>query len=63
MSTSYLLEPLSCEDISLTPWHGLVDHLPLGGINRARRTYNAVSEFRHQMKGTQRIEPTGEQNL
>lgn len=53
-----------CEDISLTPWHGLVDHRPLGGINRARRTiYNAVSEFRHQMNGTQRIEPTGDENL
>ena len=26
-----------CETLFYTPWHGLVDHRPLGGINRLRK--------------------------
>ena len=26
-----------CETLFYTPWHGLIDHRPLGGINRLRR--------------------------
>ncbi|MEE9343588.1 MAG: catalase family protein [Gammaproteobacteria bacterium] len=38
-----------CEDISMSPWHGLVDHRPLGSINRARKqVYQDLSEFRHR---------------
>jgi hypothetical protein len=44
-----------CEALFFSPWHGLADHRPLGGINRMRRAvYEASSAFRHQPK-----EPTG----
>lgn len=40
-----------CEDLFFTPWHGLEDHRPIGGINRMRRAvYEASSTFRHQPK-------------
>ncbi len=40
-----------CEDLFFTPWHGIDEHQPLGGINRMRRAvYEASSEFRHQPK-------------
>ena len=33
------------EPLSFSPWHGLVDHEPLGGINRVRRrVYEALFE-------------------
>jgi hypothetical protein len=36
-----------CETLFYTPWHGLVDHRPLGGINRLRRTvYEESSKLR-----------------
>ncbi len=39
----------SCEDVAFNPWHSLVEHRPLGGMNRARRAiYPALSEFRRQ---------------
>jgi hypothetical protein len=38
-----------CEEISFNPWHALVEHRPLGGLNRARREiYRVMAEFRHQ---------------
>ena len=47
------------EQLSFTPWHSLPEHHPLGSINRARRViYEAVSEFRHRINGTKRVEPT-----
>jgi len=47
------------EQLSFTPWHSLPEHQPLGSINRARRViYEAVSEFRHRINGTKRMEPT-----
>lgn len=36
-----------CEQLVFTPWHGLAEHRPLGGINRLRRdVYEASSESR-----------------
>lgn len=47
------------EHISYTPWHTLPEHVPLGGVNRARRVvYDAVSHARHALNGTARREPT-----
>jgi len=39
----------SCEDVAFNPWHSLVEHRPLGSLNRARRAiYPALSEFRRR---------------
>jgi hypothetical protein len=41
-----------CENLFFTPWHGIVEHRPLGGINRLRRAvYEASSKFRHSRNG------------
>jgi hypothetical protein len=32
-----------CEDLFFTPWHGVEDHRPLGGINRLRRAVYEMS--------------------
>ena len=38
-----------CEDLIFSPWNGLVEHRPLGGINRLRRdVYLASSQIRHE---------------
>ena len=40
-----------CERLFFSPWHGVQEHRPLGGINRMRRAvYEASSSFRHQPK-------------
>ena len=37
-----------CEDLTFSPWNGLADHRPLGGINRLRRAvYEASARTRH----------------
>lgn len=37
------------ENMSFNPWHSLVAHKPLGGINRARKSvYEAMQAIRHQ---------------
>jgi hypothetical protein len=37
-----------CEDLIFSPWNGLVEHRPIGGINRLRReVYLASSQLRH----------------
>jgi len=39
----------SCEDTAFNPWHALVEHRPLGNMNRARRAiYPALSAFRRE---------------
>lgn len=44
-----------CEHMVFTPWHGLVEHQPLGGINRLRRTvYLTSAKYRLHSK-----EPSG----
>ena len=40
-----------CEGLVFTPWHGVREHRPLGGINRLRRAvYEASAQFRHLPK-------------
>jgi len=47
-----------CENLSFTPWHGLDEHRPLGGLNRVRRTvYETISRLRHDINHTVREEP------
>lgn len=42
---------MACERLVFSPWHGLVDHQPLGGINRLRRAvYEASVMFRNLPK-------------
>jgi hypothetical protein len=37
-----------CEDLTFSPWNGLAEHRPLGGINRLRRAvYEASARTRH----------------
>ncbi len=41
----------ACENFVFTPWHGVAELRPLGGINRMRRAvYEASSQIRHQPK-------------
>jgi hypothetical protein len=49
------LQATECEHLVFTPWHGLKDHQPLGGINRLRRDVYIASAKRR----TQTSEPTG----
>ncbi|WP_337177240.1 catalase family protein [Paludisphaera sp.] len=47
------------ENLSYTPWHGIEEHRPIGGINRVRKDiYQAGSAFRHDANGAPRKEPT-----
>lgn len=49
-----------CENLSMNPWHGVNEWLPLGSLSKARRlVYHAVSQFRHQQNGATAFEPTG----
>lgn len=49
-----------CENISFNPWHSLVEHQPLGGINRARRVVmKDISDLRLMENSVERFEPTG----
>lgn len=46
------------EDLSFSPAHSLIEHRPIGGINRARvEIYRRLSEFRHQQNNRPLIEP------
>lgn len=48
-----------CENLEFSPWRGLPDHRPLGGINRARKAiYEAISKLRHEDNHVARVEPT-----
>lgn len=43
-----LLSSDFCENLTFTPWHTLPEHLPIGGIQRARESiYAAVANARH----------------
>jgi len=49
-----------CENLSMNPWHGVGEWLPLGSLSKARRVvYHAVSQFRHQQNGATSYQPTG----
>lgn len=40
-----------CERMAFTPWHSLVEHQPIGGINRLRKSvYQASAEHRLESK-------------
>ena len=42
------------ENIAFSPWHGLVEHRPLGAINRARGyVYRKLSVRRHELNGVE----------
>ena len=42
---------LRCEELFFTPWHGITEHLPIGGINRLRKAvYLESSKFRNLPK-------------
>lgn len=46
------------ENLSFSPAHSLVDHRPIGGINRARTIlYHHLSEFRHIRNDKLQFEP------
>jgi len=46
------------EDLSFSPAHSLIEHRPIGGINRARvELYRYLSEFRHKQNNKQLMEP------
>lgn len=48
-----------CENLSMNPWHGVGEWLPLGSLSKARRlVYHAVSTFRHQENGAKPFEPS-----
>lgn len=47
------------EDLSFSPAHTLIEHRPIGGINRARvEIYRRLSEFRHKQNNKHLIEPS-----
>lgn len=47
------------ENLSFTPGHSLLEHKPIGGLNRARvKIYKELSLFRHEKNNKKLIEPT-----
>jgi hypothetical protein len=49
-----------CENLSFSPWHALLEHRPLGGLNRARRAvYGTISQRRHARNRARAGEPRG----
>jgi hypothetical protein len=50
--------------LSFTPFRGLAAHRPLGSINRLKlRVYDASSDYRHEMNGVARVEPSSADEL
>jgi hypothetical protein len=47
-----------CENLSMNPWRCLLEHRPLGGVNRVRRRiYYEGSKFRHHKNAVPVVEP------
>ena len=47
-----------CERLTFNPWHGLIVHMPRGGVNRARRdVMHAMQDVRLQANGVKRNGP------
>lgn len=47
------------ERLSFHPWHGIIEHRPLGSLNRARRViYETLSAYRHRVNRAPMHEPT-----
>ncbi|MEO7271649.1 MAG: catalase, partial [Vicinamibacterales bacterium] len=52
------------ENLSWNPWNALPEHLPLGGINRARKlVYMDSSDLRHKTTGQSPVVPTGRESF
>ncbi len=50
--------------LSFNPWHGLVEHQPLGSIQRVRRpVYDDSTDDRHDRNATSRTEPSSLEEL
>lgn len=53
-----------CQNISFNPWHSLVEHRPVGDLNRARRdVMHAMQMVRLRHNGRSPIEPTGNERF
>jgi len=51
-----------CENLSISPWHSLADHKPLGLVNRVRKVaYHEISALRHRLNKAPLQEPTGDE--
>ena len=49
-----------CETLQFAPWHALLEHRPVGSLNRARKVvYTTVSQRRHYHNAAPRGEPRG----
>jgi hypothetical protein len=49
-----------CEDLSISPWHTIAEHQPLGTIELTRKVvYQATSALRHELNQRPKEEPTG----
>ena len=47
-----------CDRLTFNPWHGLIQHMPQGGINRARRdVMHALQDVRLKANGLTRFGP------
>ena len=47
------------ENLSFDPWHSLVDHTPIGGINRMRKVvYYGITKYRHEKNGVRMEDPS-----
>jgi hypothetical protein len=52
------------ENLSWSPWNALLEHAPLGGINRARKfIYNDSSALRHNATAQAPVNPTGRESF
>jgi len=52
------------DSLSWSPWNALPEHMPLGGINRARRrVYEDSSALRHKTAGLAPVTPTGRESF
>lgn len=53
-----------CENLSMTPWHALPEHQPVGGLNRIRQAvYQGIARFRRCMNGKAFGEPIDDGSL
>ncbi len=53
-----------CENLSMTPWHTLPQHRPIGGLNRIRlAVYQGIARYRRCMNGKAYGEPLNDGSL
>jgi hypothetical protein len=53
-----------CENLAMSPWHGIPEHQPMSGINRVRKTvYLTISGYRRKANGVKPFEPTGRETF